>query len=198
MLDRLDLYRSRVSGSLIHRRDLPVTGQVQIQDSITTLFFQVFLKEKFEIQESFISGRRRWGHVFTILHTLFFQIISVVSVFFILTSIFSFCLKTHPNCRVPVIRNVTVLDSYRNFTYWTLDKSQTFPHEAFTYIELVCNIWFTFEIIIRFIVTPTIPSFLKSPLNWIDFVATLSFYSDMLLQVIIRHRDLWLTFYFGS
>ena len=107
----------------------------------------------------------------------------MVSVFFILTSIFSFCLKTHPNCRVPVIRNVTVLDSYRNFTYWTLDKSQTFPHEAFTYIELVCNIWFTFEFIIRFTVTPTIQSFLKSPLNWIDFVATLSFYSDMLLQV---------------
>ena len=39
-----------------------------------------------------------------------FQIISVASVFFILTSIFSFCLKTHPNCRVPVIRNVTVAD----------------------------------------------------------------------------------------
>ena len=38
----------------------------------------------------------------------FFQIISVVSVFFILTSIFSFCLKTHPNCRVPVIHNVAV------------------------------------------------------------------------------------------
>ena len=113
----------------------------------------------------------------------FFQIISVVSVFFILTSIFSFCLKTHPNCRVPVIRNVTVADTYRNMTYWTLDKSQTFPHEAFTYIELVCNIWFTFEFIIRFCVTPTIPAFFKSPLNWIDFVATLSFYSDMLLQV---------------
>ena len=73
--------------------------------------------------------------------------------------------------------------SYRNRTYWTLDKSQTFPHEAFNYVELVCNIWFTFEIIIRFIVTPTIPTFLKSPLNWIDFVATLSFYSDMMLQV---------------
>ena len=114
---------------------------------------------------------------------LFLQIISVVSVFFILTSIFSFCLKTHPNCRVPVIRNVTVADTYRNMTYWTLDKSQTFPHEAFTYIELVCNIWFTFEFIIRFCVTPTIPAFFKSPLNWIDFVATLSFYSDMLLQV---------------
>ena len=116
----------------------------------------------------------------------------MVSVFFILTSIFSFCLKTHPNCRVPVIRNVTVLDSYRNFTYWTLDKSQTFPHEAFTYIELVCNIWFTFEFIIRFTVTPTIQSFLKSPLNWIDFVATLSFYSDMLLQVKTYSAFDWL------
>ena len=126
---------------------------------------------------------RYWSSGVDCIIFFVFQIISVVSVFFILTSIFSFCLKTHPNCRVPVIRNVTVADTYRNMTYWTLDKSQTFPHEAFTYIELVCNIWFTFEFIIRFCVTPTIPAFFKSPLNWIDFVATLSFYSDMLLQV---------------
>ena len=79
-----------------------------------------------------------------------FQMISLLSVFFILTSILSFCLKTHPNFRVPVIRNVTVEDRYTNATYWTLDKSRTFPHEAFFYIELVCNIWFTFEISIRY------------------------------------------------
>lgn len=30
--------------------------------------------------------------------------------------------------------------------------------------------------------TPTVRQFLESPLNWIDFVATLSFHSDMLLQ----------------
>ena len=70
-----------------------------------------------------------------------FQMISLLSVFFILTSIVSFCLKTHPNFRVPVIRNVTVEDRYHNATYWTLDKSQTFPHEAFLYVELICNIW---------------------------------------------------------
>ena len=79
-----------------------------------------------------------------------FQMISLLSVFFILTSILSFCLKTHPNFRVPVIRNVTVEDRYSNATYWTLDKSRTFPHEAFFFIELVCNIWFTFEISIRY------------------------------------------------
>ena len=53
--------------------------------------------------------------------------ISLLSVFFILTSIMSFCVKTHPDFRVPVIRNVTVQDRYHNATYWTLDKSQTQP-----------------------------------------------------------------------
>ena len=102
--------------------------------------------------------------------------ISLLSVFFILTSIMSFCVKTHPDFRVPVIRNVTVQDRYHNATYWTLDKSQTFPHDAFFYVELVCNIWFTIECIIRFTVSPSVKIFLESPLNWIDFVATLSFY----------------------
>ena len=32
----------------------------------------------------------------------------MISVFFICVSILSFCLKTHPDMRVPVIRNVTV------------------------------------------------------------------------------------------
>jgi len=115
-------------------------------------------------------------------HLSIWQCVSLLSVFFILTSILSFCLKTHPNFRVPVIRNVTIGDPGRNATYWTLDKYQTFPHDAFFYVELVCNIWFTFEIFIRFTVSPSVPVFLKSPLNWIDFVATLSFYTDMLLQ----------------
>ena len=110
------------------------------------------------------------------------RIVSLTSVFFILISILSFCLKTHPDCRVPVIRNVTVRDFKHNVTFWTLDKAQTYPHEAFFYVELVCNVWFTFELIIRFIVTPKVRVFLESPLNWIDFVATISFHSDTLLQ----------------
>lgn len=84
-----------------------------------------------------------------------------MSVFFICVSILSFCLKTHPNLRVPVIRNVTidwsrsalsspVLDIYHRFrnqhptrqsnwtTSWTLDKTRTEPHQAFFFVELVC------------------------------------------------------------
>ena len=84
----------------------------------------------------------------------FSQVIGVMSVFFICVSILTFCLKTHPNMRVPVIRNITVKTS-SNTEVWVLDKTQTNPHEAFFYIECVCNAWFTVEILIRFISSPS-------------------------------------------
>ena len=74
--------------------------------------------------------------------------------FFICVSILTFCLKTHPNMRVPVIRNITVKTSSHT-EVWVLDKTQTNPHEAFFYIECVCNAWFTVEIIARFISSPS-------------------------------------------
>jgi potassium voltage-gated channel Shaw-related subfamily C protein len=84
------------------------------------------------------------------------QVVAVVSVFFICVSVLSFCLKTHPNMRVPVIRNVTVnvnQDSKGLQYSWTLDKERTDPHEAFFYLELVCNAWFTFELAVRSVVS---------------------------------------------
>ncbi|XP_021915553.1 potassium voltage-gated channel protein Shaw-like isoform X3 [Zootermopsis nevadensis] len=119
------------------------------------------------------------------------KVVAVVSVFFICVSVLSFCLKTHPNMRVPVIRNVTVNASHdargRQFA-WTLDKERTDPHEAFFYLELVCNAWFTFELAVRSVVSPNLLQFVKSPVNVIDFVATLSFYTDILLQSSVAHR----------
>ena len=53
----------------------------------------------------------------------FFKVTGVVSVFFIVVSIVSFCLKTHPDMRVPLIRNVTVQTGNNTFD-WTLDKYQ--------------------------------------------------------------------------
>jgi len=82
--------------------------------------------------------------------TCMLQVTSIVSVFFIVVSILSFCLKTHPTMRVPVIRNLSVLIPvfYANHTAssrsaaalpWLLDKQRTQPHDAFFYIECVCN-----------------------------------------------------------
>lgn len=60
--------------------------------------------------------------------------------------------------RVPVISNVSVLISnytLANYSFtdytWTLKKISTEAHPAFMYIEIVCNIWFTVEIVIRFV-----------------------------------------------
>ena len=58
-------------------------------------------------------GVWEWQEIqITFSHNIFtlscLQVIGVISVFFICVSILSFCLKTHPDMRVPVIRNVTV------------------------------------------------------------------------------------------
>ena len=115
----------------------------------------------------------------------------MVSVFFIVISILSFCLKTHPNMRVPVIQNVTMSKGDANNTLiWTLVKEGTDPHSAFFYIECACNAWFTFEILIRFIVSPLKLEFMRAPVNIIDFVATLSFYLDFLLTRLQKENDI--------
>jgi len=129
-----------------------------------------------------------------------------MSVFFIIVSILSFCIKTHPSMRVPSIQNVSfvrftgrtlsssssVMWTNRSASTWMLDKKRTDPHDAFFYIECVCNAWFTFEIIIRFIVSPSKLAFLREPVNIIDFVATLSFYLDFLLTY---HKKVRVTHY---
>jgi potassium voltage-gated channel Shaw-related subfamily C protein 1 len=85
--------------------------------------------------------------------------------------------------RVPVISYILVpLDN--STTSWTLKAVSSDAHPAFLYIEIVCNIWFTLEIIIRFIVAPSKTKFVKGLVNIIDFFATLSFYFDIAMRVL--------------
>lgn len=121
-------------------------------------------------------------------HKFIFQIIGVISVFFICVSIISFCLKTHPDMRVPVIRNYTVTTANQTQS-WALDKVQTNAHIAFFYIECVCNSWFTLEILVRFISSPNKCEFIKSSVNIIDYIATMSFYIDLILQKYASHVE---------
>jgi potassium voltage-gated channel Shaw-related subfamily C protein len=124
--------------------------------------------------------------------------VTVISVFFIVISILSFCLKTHPYMRVPVISNVSVLISNTttaNYT-WTLKRISTEAHPAFLYIEIICNIWFTIEIVIRFLVNPEKIKFIKSTVNIIDFIATMSFYFDFIMLAAVsnersQHSDIY-------
>ena len=129
------------------------------------------------------------------------QATSIVSVFFIVVSILSFCLKTHPTMRIPIIRNLSihVPPVYANYSAlsrvaeplpWLLNKQRTLPHDAFFYIECICNAWFTFELVARSIVSPSKLEFARAPVNIIDFVATLSFYLDCVLTYMKQDHDI--------
>ncbi|EJW82156.1 voltage-gated potassium channel protein [Wuchereria bancrofti] len=116
------------------------------------------------------------------------QVISVISVFFVITSIICFCLKTHPNFRIPDIDI-----EFRNDSTHALvvTKIATRAHPAFFYIEFVSNIWFTMELFIRFLFCPKISQFTRQAVNIIDLIATLSFYIDWALDRTITgaNRD---------
>ncbi|VVD00295.1 unnamed protein product, partial [Leptidea sinapis] len=102
------------------------------------------------------------------------KVISAISVFFICISVLCFCLKTHPDLRVieplPEVENLT-----ENITLMGLWEDNGQPHVAFFYIELVA---------------PNIIEFVKSPVNLIDFIATLSFYMDVVVELAVIRRNL--------
>ncbi|XP_053611024.1 potassium voltage-gated channel protein Shaw-like [Plodia interpunctella] len=117
------------------------------------------------------------------------KVISAISVFFICVSVLSFCLKTHPDLRVitPTVDHLEDED-WENSTAmielrpWQ-DNGQ--PHVFFFYIELVCNVWFTIELLVRSVVAPNIVDFIRSPVNVIDLIATLSFYMDVVVELTV-------------
>uniref|UniRef100_A0A0C9RJ13 Shaw protein n=1 Tax=Fopius arisanus TaxID=64838 RepID=A0A0C9RJ13_9HYME len=152
------------------------------------------LARKFGFEEAYYDGTLTWWQKLKPkMWSLFDEpyssnaakIIGVISVFFICVSIVSFCLKTHPDMRVPVIEGRT--SRRGNETSTTYDKIETNAHDAFFYIECMCNAWFTIEFICRITASPNRWAFLRTTVNLIDMVATLSFYIDLALQKFAAH-----------
>ncbi|XP_063626232.1 potassium voltage-gated channel protein Shaw-like [Cydia splendana] len=117
------------------------------------------------------------------------KVISALSVFFICVSVLCFCLKTHPDLRVALVlpvENSSLETAMVESQPW-LNHGQ--PHVAFFYIELVCNVWFTVELLVRSVVAPNIIEFIKSPVNLVDFLATLSFYMDVVVELAVIRKN---------
>ncbi|VDO95039.1 unnamed protein product [Soboliphyme baturini] len=130
-----------------------------------------------------------WSLVDEPWSSIYAKVISVVAVFFICLSIFSFCIKTHPGFQVPVMRSV-----YKNSSSTSTDAAHDgtqvevisiYNQNVFFYVELISNIWFTAEFLIRFTFCPNKGRFIKTPINVIDLIATVSFYIDILVDTIL-------------
>uniref|UniRef100_A0A3P9LC71 BTB domain-containing protein n=1 Tax=Oryzias latipes TaxID=8090 RepID=A0A3P9LC71_ORYLA len=97
--------------------------------------------------------------------------VAFASLFFILLSISTFCLETHEafNTIYNKTENVTIV--YEVVTDGWL-----------TYVEGVCVIWFTIEVMARVVFCPDKAEFFRSALNIIDFVAIVPFYLEVALS----------------
>ena len=110
--------------------------------------------------------------------------------FFIIVSILSFCLKTHPDFQIPTIHFDNASSNLSDITGSVITKTRVAPHEAFFYVECVCNAWFTFELVLRFVTAPNKVVFSKATINIIDFIATISFYLDFLFSFLSVKSDI--------
>ncbi|XP_025837064.1 potassium voltage-gated channel protein Shaw-like [Agrilus planipennis] len=136
------------------------------------------IARRFGYEEAYLTGTlTRWQRFKPKIWSLFDEpysssyakVISGISVFFICVSVVSFCLKTHPGLRVRC----------QSIDFTNTTQKCTEPLPLFFAVEHLCNAWFTLELTVRFLVSPNTLEFMKSPVNIIDFVATLSFYVDI-------------------
>uniref|UniRef100_A0A3Q4AJF2 BTB domain-containing protein n=1 Tax=Mola mola TaxID=94237 RepID=A0A3Q4AJF2_MOLML len=97
------------------------------------------------------------------------------SLFFILLSISTFCLETHEAFN-------TIYNKTENVTIGNLTREEVVTDGWLTYVEGVCVIWFTIEVMLRVIFCPDKAEFFRSALNIIDFVAIVPFYLEVALS----------------
>ncbi|XP_031772928.1 potassium voltage-gated channel protein Shaw-like isoform X1 [Apis florea] len=83
--------------------------------------------------------------------------VACISILFICLSVLCFCLKSHAE-----------------------RSDDSYP--LLFYVEHACNAWFTLEITLRCLVSPSLRRFAVSPLNAIDLAATFSFYTEFLTK----------------
>lgn len=97
------------------------------------------------------------------------RIIAFISIAVIALSIISFCWETVPS-------DIEEKPINNSATAELLDEMDEKHYSPFFWIELMCILWFTIELILRFISCPCKVTFATSVLNIIDFVAIAPFF----------------------
>lgn len=108
--------------------------------------------------------------------SLIARIIAVTSVICIIVSITVFCIETLPEIKQK--RQNYLLNQMGNYTSTDLVTIAPEKDEIF-YIETVCIIWFSIELIIRFICSPNKFQFIKHIGNIIDFFSILPYFMQV-------------------
>ena len=113
-----------------------------------------------------------------------FQVYGVTSFLFVVTSIAGFCLETLPGLR-PTITNVSsevcddvVTDKEGNTQLGQVMTSQ----ESLYVLDVICTVFFTLELVLRFAFAPNKWRFIISLMNIIDLLALVPLYVTVIFQ----------------
>ncbi|XP_014769438.1 potassium voltage-gated channel protein Shaw [Octopus bimaculoides] len=107
------------------------------------------------------------------------KIYGMITVVFIILSVLSFIIATHPVGRVEGERDILGrLHRNRTNSEATLF---TVPHPALITIDFICLAFFTFDLITRFLTCPEWKKFVEDALNIVDFIAILPDYIDIIV-----------------
>ncbi|XP_034382135.1 shaker-related potassium channel tsha2-like [Cyclopterus lumpus] len=99
--------------------------------------------------------------------------IAIVSVLVILISIVIFCLETLPEFR----------EDHRTGNGTARAKKPDPFTDPFFIVETLCIIWFSFELLVRFLACPSKPAFFKNIMNTIDIVAIMPYFITLGLEL---------------
>lgn len=105
----------------------------------------------------------------------------IVSVFVILLSIVIFCLET-----LPEFKHYKVFNTTANGTKIEEDEVPDVT-DPFFITETLCIIWFTFELLVRFLACPSKYDFAKDIMNIIDLVSVIPYF--ITLGTIIAEEE---------
>ncbi|XP_060079419.1 potassium voltage-gated channel subfamily A member 1-like [Ylistrum balloti] len=112
------------------------------------------------------------------------RVLAIFSVIVILISVTTFCVETLPQFHGSECIDV-LADSSVNSSKVVIKKVPNFQHPLYI-IEAICICWFSIELVLRFISSPSKRSFLKDIINWIDFASIMPFYFSMGLYLISK------------
>ncbi|KAL2101366.1 hypothetical protein ACEWY4_003127 [Coilia grayii] len=120
------------------------------------------------------------------------RIIAIVSVMVIVVSILIFCLETLPDFRAdkehrerfitiphPTIPNATI----------SVPPNTTPFDDPFFVVETLCICWFSFELIMRFMCSPSKMNFFKDVMNIIDFFAIIPYFVTLCTEMMTTKQQ---------
>ncbi|KAB1274424.1 Potassium voltage-gated channel subfamily A member 10 [Camelus dromedarius] len=107
--------------------------------------------------------------------------VAVVSVFVVVISITIFCLETLPEFRDERELKV-VRDPSLNTSKTVL--SHTMFTDPFFMVESTCIVWFTFELVLRFVVCPSKTDFFRNIMNIIDIISIIPYFAALITELV--------------